>query len=445
MRREGGSSVRVLVAAMIVVATFFATAIVYLGSSTGLVRRETEAMLANGVPSADRLTDARASLRKLDAALSRALLNLMEGRALDCGPILAARREVSDDIADYRTLPFYAYEADLNRDLDVQLTRLDDTLQQLFARLQRHDVQGANQLENGPWRLESDRVDDRLRTLIMFNMRHVARHALRIDGMGRQAAVVGLSAGGLGMLLALAATVVAARSVRRQLELQAERTAELELFSARVAHDVMSPLTSVLLRLELAREQFDDAQLQRMTEQMLATLRRVRAIVDGLYDFARAGGKPVAGQRASVSKMVADVCEEKRAVAERERVELSCPPAPACEVACAPGVLAVLLGNLVDNAFKFMGESPVRRVTVETQVAPETVRFIVSDTGPGLPLGAEEVVFQPYVRARVHGPGLGLGLATVKRLVEAHGGRVGFERGGTGVRFWFELPRVPGD
>ena len=70
--------------------------------------------------------------------------------------------------------------------------------------------------------------------------------------------------------------------------------------------------------------------------------------------------------------------------------------------------------------------------------------FEVEDTGPGLPPGAEAQVFAPFVRLpEAKGKaGIGLGLATVKRLVEANGGEVGVASPpGDGARFWFTLPR----
>jgi signal transduction histidine kinase len=70
------------------------------------------------------------------------------------------------------------------------------------------------------------------------------------------------------------------------------------------------------------------------------------------------------------------------------------------------------------------------------------IRFEVEDTGPGLPPAFLPRAFDPYVRgAGTAEPGLGLGLATVRRLVEGHRGRYGVQsRLGTGALFWFELP-----
>jgi signal transduction histidine kinase len=103
-----------------------------------------------------------------------------------------------------------------------------------------------------------------------------------------------------------------------------------------------------------------------------------------------------------------------------------------------------LIGNLVRNAIKYMGDQPVRLVDLSVRDLYSCVRIEVQDTGPGLADGLGERAFDPYVRGtpRSEHTGLGLGLATVKRLVEAHGGKVRVRsEPGTGCLFWFELPK----
>jgi len=89
-----------------------------------------------------------------------------------------------------------------------------------------------------------------------------------------------------------------------------------------------------------------------------------------------------------------------------------------------------------------MGQSPRRQVQVRIMTRYDRIRFEVEDTGPGLPPELLAQAFDPYVRgARTAEPGLGLGLATVRRLVDGHDGRYGVSsRVGEGALFWFELP-----
>src|SRR5262249_60717883 len=98
--------------------------------------------------------------------------------------------------------------------------------------------------------------------------------------------------------------------------------------------------------------------------------------------------------------------------------------------------------NLLRHAIKHMGQSPRRKVDLRIIARHDRVRFEVEDTGPGLPPELLAQAFDPYVRGpRTSEPGLGLGLATVRRLVEGHDGRYGVSsRLGGGALFWVELP-----
>jgi signal transduction histidine kinase len=96
-----------------------------------------------------------------------------------------------------------------------------------------------------------------------------------------------------------------------------------------------------------------------------------------------------------------------------------------------------------------MGDAPERRVRVLAERGDGRCRIEVRDTGPGVPERDAARLFEPFARGRTAAPGFGLGLSTVKRLVVAHRGRVGYEReddggggGGAETVFWLELPEA---
>jgi two-component system phosphate regulon sensor histidine kinase PhoR len=96
--------------------------------------------------------------------------------------------------------------------------------------------------------------------------------------------------------------------------------------------------------------------------------------------------------------------------------------------------------NLIDNAVKYGGDTPVR---VRATEQDDHVRLSIEDAGPGIPQGHEERIFERFYRvdagrSREQG-GTGLGLAIVKSHVEAMGGRVWFEHAEPGARFVIEL------
>jgi signal transduction histidine kinase len=130
-------------------------------------------------------------------------------------------------------------------------------------------------------------------------------------------------------------------------------------------------------------------------------------------------------------------------MAREQRVELRVDVTGHPRVACSPGVLASIVQNLVQNAIAHMGGSAVRRVQVRAARPgnPGAVRIEVEDSGPGIPVDLGDRVFEPFVRGETPVAGTGLGLATVKRFVGAHGGRVGFSTApGAGTLFWLEMP-----
>jgi two-component system sensor histidine kinase KdpD len=106
-----------------------------------------------------------------------------------------------------------------------------------------------------------------------------------------------------------------------------------------------------------------------------------------------------------------------------------------------------VLVNLILNASKFAG--PRTAIDVLLTMRGDRVRVVVADRGPGIPAEHAARLFAPYVQgpaSPLHGRGgVGLGLAIVRSIIEAHGGRVGAEnRRGGGARFWFELPAASG-
>src|SRR5262249_48498820 len=84
------------------------------------------------------------------------------------------------------------------------------------------------------------------------------------------------------------------------------------------------------------------------------------------------------------------------------------------------------------------------RIDIEALRHDRVVRLEVRDTGPGIAPAFVDHIFDPHVRGRTYGqPGIGLGLATVKRVAESHGGKVGLKtRLDEGTTFWVELPRA---
>lgn len=250
-------------------------------------------------------------------------------------------------------------------------------------------------------------------------------------------ALAGAALAAVGLLL-----YAAGRQLGRQLV--EARMADLEHFAGRVAHDVRSPLAAVAHALDLARRHPDDPKTGPALDTAVTTLSRVGALVDALLVFAWAGAPPAEGAEANVRAVVEDVVETLGTEAQQSGVELEIEPLPTTTVACSPGVLTSMAANLVENAIEHMGPRIVKRVTISATTDGASTRVEVRDTGPGIPRKQRDTFFDPHLRPPGAAPsGLGLGLATVRRLALAHGGSVGIAANvPAGTVVWFQLPNV---
>lgn len=99
--------------------------------------------------------------------------------------------------------------------------------------------------------------------------------------------------------------------------------------------------------------------------------------------------------------------------------------------------------NLISNAYKYGGTPP--EIVIDAKPQQDQVRFSVQDNGPGIPLDKINLIFEPFTRLNLSGnkqSGTGIGLATVRLLLEKLGGSVGVESSAQGCIFWFTLPRL---
>jgi signal transduction histidine kinase len=355
------------------------------------------------------------------------------------------RREAVASWKKYLSVPFYPQEAELVGKAEQGLVDVGAGIDEIVERLRKGNREAAIRAIDDRVLPSVPRVDDALGTILLLNRQEAQTAAMRIAATTRPG---GLLPELMGMLFAVAASYFGVRVLVRYLAWAAERSAELEEFAGRVAHDIRSPLGSVSLAVDLARRSKDiDPKMQDLLARVTATIQRVGKLIDGLLVFASAGGYIVPGEwgeqrYASVAEVLTGVVQDLGLEAEAKEVQLDYePPDPALAVASSPGVLISIMTNLISNAVKFMGDAAVRRVTIRTRQVSRDVQFDVSDTGPGIDPELREKVFEPHVRGGSMTAGFGLGLATVRKLVEAHGGEVFLESSPeAGSRFSFRLP-----
>ncbi|MFZ5477453.1 MAG: sensor histidine kinase [Myxococcota bacterium] len=233
-----------------------------------------------------------------------------------------------------------------------------------------------------------------------------------------------------------------AAAVRRARDEAVAATRELEDFSYTVGHDLRAPLRAVdglgAILEEDAADRLGEIDLAHV-RRMRAAARRMGRLVDDLLAMSRLGRAPVRRARVDLSAIARDIAGELRAGSPGREVDLVV--AEGLEADADPGLVTVLLRHLLDNAWKFTAGRQRARIEVGEVRSPERA-FYVRDDGVGFDARFVDRLFRPF--ERLHGEefvGTGIGLATVRRIVERHGGRVWAEGAlGAGATVYFTLP-----
>jgi signal transduction histidine kinase len=237
-----------------------------------------------------------------------------------------------------------------------------------------------------------------------------------------------------------------------------DRSREHEAFVADLAHEFKSPVAALRSAADkLSEGQHDPARLERLTRVIVDSSDRLQRALDAFLELAHAE----AGWRSSDYEEVdlvslsaalvqASEVEAAEALARARDAGLSCTDAGAgkrfaltCDaseliVLGVPDRLEAALQNLIENAAAFARE----RVSVRLSATPDEVRVAITDDGPGVAAADHSAVFERFFTRRSGAGGTGLGLALVRAIVEAHGGRVWVESTlGQGATFHVSLPR----
>ncbi|SED37098.1 Signal transduction histidine kinase [Nocardioides exalbidus] len=209
-------------------------------------------------------------------------------------------------------------------------------------------------------------------------------------------------------------------------------------FAGQVSHDLKNPLTSVSLSLEsLELEVTDDFQVDTVARARRG-VDRMNGLINNLLEFAQQGQAP-GDDVVDLDVELAAALDDLAGRVSRDRVTVGSLPLAQGDASQLRSVLM----NLIDNAAKFTVDGEDPEIEVDARVGDNLNRIEVRDRGRGIPPEKQERVFAPLARLDKTVEGSGIGLATCRRIVEAHGGSMGVEaRDGGGTTFWFVLPAV---
>jgi len=220
---------------------------------------------------------------------------------------------------------------------------------------------------------------------------------------------------------------------------------ELEAFAYSVSHDLRAPLRAIDGFSRILGEKYAD-RFDAAGNDYLARVRKAAArmgdLIDALLKMSRLARSELKHETVDLSRYANELIEELRMGEGQRKVEVSIEPG--MQVIGDASLLRNLLGNLLGNAWKFTRDRDPARIEFGTQQTAGGVReFYLRDNGTGFPQAYVDKLFRPF--QRLHSvedfAGHGIGLASVKRIVERHGGTIRAEgREGEGATFYFTLP-----
>ena len=220
---------------------------------------------------------------------------------------------------------------------------------------------------------------------------------------------------------------------------------ELEAFAYSVSHDLRTPLRSIDGFASLLEEEFGETltgEARTYVNRIRTSSRRMGRLISDLLALAHLNRTELNLESVDLTRLAHSISRELAATDPARDVQWRIDEG--MQVWADRGLMRVVLQNLLGNAWKYTGQTPHAEIAFTHGVGPEgSPEFCVRDNGAGFDMAYADQLFEPFKRLHAHHEfeGSGVGLATVQRVLERHGGSVrGRGAIGQGATFCFHLP-----
>jgi light-regulated signal transduction histidine kinase (bacteriophytochrome) len=228
----------------------------------------------------------------------------------------------------------------------------------------------------------------------------------------------------------------------RTVQLEASNR-ELEAFCYSVSHDLRAPLRGIdgwsLALLEDYRDKLGEKGRQQL-DRVRADTQRMGQLIDDLLLLSRVSRGPIQHSPVDLTALAQEVAARLQEVEPERRVEFAVQPGLTAQGDAR--LLEIVLSNLLGNAWKFSAGRPLAQVEFGRTEVDSRPAFFVRDNGVGFDMTYAQKLFGAFQRMHKASefPGTGIGLATVQRVIQRHGGRVWAEaQVDRGATFYFTL------
>lgn len=226
---------------------------------------------------------------------------------------------------------------------------------------------------------------------------------------------------------------------------QAGKLATLGELTTGIAHELNNPLNNIGLFLgnimdHVEANQVNPERILRDLRSAMQQVRKATTIITHLRTFGRAA--PVSRQTISINDVVRQAVSLVQEQLRLHQVDVQLELAPSNPLVSGSAIqLEQVFINLLTNARDAVAKSVRKQISVQSIVIDEVVKVIVSDTGPGIPSGMEQRIFDPFFSTKDVGAGTGLGLSITYGILKDHEGSISVQnRPGEGATFIIQLP-----
>jgi signal transduction histidine kinase len=245
----------------------------------------------------------------------------------------------------------------------------------------------------------------------------------------------GEGSGGSGLVLAQAPAVQPSGS--------SPAATEGDSFSFTAAHDLRAPIRVVEGFTRIVKEDYGHL-LDRVgndhLERVLSAAARMNLMIDALLTLARLNAQPLGRQPVNLTQLAGFVVDDLRRAAPEREADIDIEPA--LTAVGDPTLLRLVLENLLGNAWKYSAKTPRARISLQSVPHESGLAYVVRDNGAGFDMRSADRLFGLFQRLHSASdfPGHGVGLASVRRIVNRHGGEIWAEsEPGLGSAFSFTL------
>jgi signal transduction histidine kinase len=218
---------------------------------------------------------------------------------------------------------------------------------------------------------------------------------------------------------------------------------ELESYSYSIAHDLRTPLRSIIgfsqLLLEDGRDKFEKSEKNDL-ERIISAGKHMAQLIDDILELSRITRRDIANRETDLSEIARQLAQQL--TDENPGHSVTFQIQPGLLTMGDPGLLNIALHNLISNAWKFTANTDNARIVFNSKKEGNEIVYCLSDNGVGFDMAYADKLFRPFSRLHDEAefPGTGIGLATVQRIIFRHGGRIWAEAApDKGACFCFSL------